>query len=285
MKLKLTTREDYQQRINVLVEYINNHLEDDIDLNRLAEMSGFSLWHFHRIVRAFLGEPLGAFIVRMRAETAARLLRYSDLSVQEIAYRVGYGVPSSLSKVFRQFYGISPIEYRNHKEHVIMKRTVELRPDLNVISKVETIPAQQVVYVRLSGDYPSHDFCGAWRKLYKFVYENKIENTMGHICVYHDDPKVTPTEKLRTDVCLTVTGPVVPRGEVGVKEIPAGKYAVFTYKGPYDHLYAVYNTIYAHWLPELGCALRDAPNFEKYVNDPDHAAPEDLITEICIPVE
>ena len=115
MEQKLSTKEEYVKRINVIVEYINNHLGENIDLGILSEMSGFSPWHFHRIVRAFLGEPIGAFITRMRVETAARLLRYSELPVQDIAFRVGYDVRSSLSKSVRLFYGISPNQYRKNK--------------------------------------------------------------------------------------------------------------------------------------------------------------------------
>lgn len=88
MRIKTTTKTEYQQRINVLVEYINSHLGEDIDLNKLAEISGFSRWHFHRIFAEFLGEPVGTFIVRMRVETAARLLRYTEIPVKEIAYKV-----------------------------------------------------------------------------------------------------------------------------------------------------------------------------------------------------
>ena len=45
----------------------------------------------------------------------------ADISVGDIAYRIGYGAPSSLSKAFRQFYSISPNEYRNNKEYTIMR--------------------------------------------------------------------------------------------------------------------------------------------------------------------
>ena len=121
MEQRPATTEEYQRKVNILVEYINNHLSETIDLDILAEMSGFSPWHFHRIVKAFLGENIGAFIVRMRVETAARLLRHSDMPVQEISWRVGYDVPSSLSKVFKQFYGISPNGYRKNKDYIIMR--------------------------------------------------------------------------------------------------------------------------------------------------------------------
>ena len=103
---KKTTREEYQKCVNAVVDYINLHLGEEIDLKSLAKISHFSPFYFHRIMKAFLGEPIGTFIVRTRTEAAARLLRYSDLPITDIAYRIGYSSPSSLSKVFKQFYGI-----------------------------------------------------------------------------------------------------------------------------------------------------------------------------------
>ncbi|MDR3226182.1 MAG: helix-turn-helix transcriptional regulator [Prevotellaceae bacterium] len=68
-------------------------------------------------MKAYLGEAVGTFIVRMRVETAAKLLRYTNMSISDIAYQVGYDVPSSLSKTFKMFYNISPNEYRNNKKN------------------------------------------------------------------------------------------------------------------------------------------------------------------------
>ena len=78
MQTKTSTRDEYLKRINVVVEYINNHLDSELDLNKLADISNLSPCHFHRITKAFLGEPLGLFITRMRVETSARLLRYTQ---------------------------------------------------------------------------------------------------------------------------------------------------------------------------------------------------------------
>ena len=57
------------------------------------------------------------------------------------------------------------------------------------------------------------------------------------------------------------------------------------YKGSYEYLQAVYDTIYAKKLPEMGCTLRDEPSYERYLNDPRNTKPENLLTEICIPVQ
>ena len=96
MQQKKTTQEEYQKCVNAVIEYINQHLGEDIDLKSLARISNFSPFYFHRIMKAFLGEPIGTFIVRTRTEAAARLLRYSNIPIADIAYRIGYSSPSSI---------------------------------------------------------------------------------------------------------------------------------------------------------------------------------------------
>ncbi|KAA6315295.1 Right origin-binding protein [termite gut metagenome] len=286
MEQRISTKEDYQKRVNIVIEYINNHLNKDIDLDILAEKSNFSKWHFQRMMKAYLGEPIGTYIMRVRVETAAKLLRYSEMSVSEIAYQVGYDVPSSLSKAFRLFYNISPNEYRNNKNYTIMK-PLQLSENLNLkVPKVLTLEPKQAIYLKLTGDYQTLDFCGAWNKLWQYVKENKLYSTgIEHIAIYHDDPKVTEAEKLRADICLALPKKVEPKGEIGVKTIEGGKYAMFLYQGSYEHLGAVYDTIYAKWLPEGGEKLRNYHCFEKYLNNPDNTAPEKLKTEIYVPIE
>lgn len=285
MQQKTSTREEYLKRINILVEYINNHLDENIDLELLAKMSNFSPYHFHRIVKAFLGESIGAFIVRMRIETAARLLRYSDMSVQDVAYKVGYDVPSSLSKVFKQFYGISPNSFRNNKIYTIMK-PLQLNPELKLKEKVINLEPRQVIYIRLTGDYQKNDYCGAWEKLWGYVKEAGLFSAgIEHICIYHDDPQVTDAEKLRTDVCLILPKKAQPKGEIGVKTLVGGKYAVYLYQGSYENLGMVYDTIYGKYLPDGGYKLALEPGFEKYLNHPDRTASDKLKTEIYVPIQ
>lgn len=286
MQQRPETKEDYQKRINLICDYISNHLEEDIELNVLADIAGFSPYHFHRIVKAFLGEPVGAYITRMRMETAARLLRYTDMPVQEIAWRIGYSVPSSLSKVFRQFYDISPNEYRNNKNHIIMK-PVTLNPEVKLKApRIVNLEAKQVIYIRQTGHYKNNDYCGSFTRLWNYVKEQKLFSAgIECLCIYHDDPKVTEPDKLRTDICLALHKSATPKGEIGVKEIAGRKYAMFVYQGPYSNLEAVYDSIYSEWLPKEGHKIGMAAGFEKYLNNPEKTEPEKLKTEIYIPIE
>lgn len=285
METKKTTREEYQKCVNAVVDYINLHLGEEIDLKSLAKISHFSPFYFHRIMKAFLGEPVGTFIVRTRTETAARLLRYTDLPIADIAYRIGYSSSSSLSKVFKQFYGISPLEYRNNKNFVIMKPAI-IHSELKLKREIKELPVRNMIYIRLFGDYKLNDYCGTWMRLQQFVQEEKLP--MGEVmpyCIFHDDPKVTPIEKLRTDVCMVMPTAVAPKGNIGFKQLPAGRYAIFLYKGSYEHLQSVYDTIYGKYIPEMECTFRDEASAERYLNHPADTAPDELLTEIYIPIE
>ncbi|GHV52387.1 AraC family transcriptional regulator [Bacteroidia bacterium] len=286
MEQRVSTKADYLRRVNLVTEYINKHLDEDIDLEKLAEISNFSKWHFQRIMKAYLGEPIGTYIMRVRVETAARLLRYSDMPVSEIAYQIGYDTPSSLSKTFRLFYQISPSEYRNNKNYTIMK-SLQLNEHLNLNApKVQVLEPKQAIYLKLTGNYQSLDFTGAWGKLWQYVEENKLQPAdFEHIAIYYDDPKVTEESKLRTDICLVLPQKAEPKGEIGVKVIEGGKYAIFLYTGSYERLNEVYDAIFAQWLPESGEKLRNYDCFEKYCNDPACTPPEKLETEIYVPVE
>lgn len=286
MQNKPVTRDEYMRRINIVEEYINAHLDEKLDLCKLAELSCLSPFHFHRITKAFLGEPIGAYISRTRVETAARLLRYTDLPVQEVAFHIGYEVPSSLTKIFNQYYGVSPMEFRNDKNFIIMKPAI-INPALNLKTpKIVELEDQNVIYIRATGDYSVLDFEGAYTRLWACVKAQKLFTAgIQHVCVYHDDPKVTEADKLRTDICLVIHKPAKAEGEIGVKSLPGGRYAVFLYQGPYSNHGSVYDTIFGHWLPDSGMQLRDTACFEKYLNHPNPDAPEKTKTEIYVPVQ
>lgn len=287
MKNKPTTTNDYQRRLNLVVEYIRTHLDEPIDLRTLADVSAFSPYHFHRIVSTLLGEPIGEFIVRTRIETAARLLRYMDLSVTEIACRVGYDAPSSLSKAFRRFFGISPKTYRLTKNRPMMNSITQPDTEIRLSKpKIRKIPAKTVAYLRAQGNYSQVDYGASFTRLWSYVKEHKLYSAgIENLVIYHNDPDISEAGNLRCDVCLALPKGPVAEGEIGVKEIAGGEYAVFLYTGPYTGLGSAYKRICGEWLPASGRELRDSPCFEKYINHPDRVPAEKLKTEIYIPVQ
>ena len=101
----------------------------------------------------------------------------------------------------------------------------------------------------------------------------------------HDDPHITPADKLRFDCCVTVGDDFQPEGEVGVQTVGGGEYAVLTHRGPYERLGECYRLLYGTWLPASGREPRHEPPFEVYHNSPGNISPEDLLTDIYVPLE
>ena len=282
--MKNITYNDYVQRINKVVAYINNHLDETLDLKTLANEAALSDFHFHRIFKALKGEAIGGYITRLRLEATARLLRYTALTIEEIAFNIGYETPASLSKAFKKQYGISPTEYRTNKDTYIMKKEI-INPDLALKTpKIVTLEPKNLIYVALTGAYGSLDYGKAYEQLWAVIKAQKLfTKGIESICISYDDPKITEGSLQRSDVCLAIHKPASPQEEVSCKTLAGGKYAVFFYQGSYENLSQVYDTA-VRWVIDHQYTLREEPFFEKYLNDARRTPKEKLKTEIYIPI-
>jgi AraC family transcriptional regulator len=107
-------REEYIARINRVLDYIENHIGEELRLDQLARVANFSPYHFHRIFRSLVGEPLSRFIQRVRLERAAnKLAEQPRLTVTEIAFACGFASSSSFARSFRDFFAMSPTQWRD----------------------------------------------------------------------------------------------------------------------------------------------------------------------------
>ena len=277
--MKNITYNDYIQRINKVVAYINNHLDETLDLKTLANEAALSDFHFHRIFKALKGEAIGGYITRLRLEATARLLRYTALTIEEIAFNIGYETPASLSKAFKKQYGISPTEYRTNKDTYIMKKEI-INPDLALKApKIVTLEPKNLIYVALTGAYGSLDYGKAYEQLWAVIKDQKLfTKGIESICISYDDPKITEGSLQRSDVCLAIHKPASPQDEVSCKTLAGGKYAVFFYQGSYENLSQVYDTA-VRWVIDHQYTLREEPFFEKYLTAARRTPKEKLITE------
>lgn len=282
--MKNITYNDYVQRINKVVAYINNHLDETLDLKTLANEAALSDFHFHRIFKALKGEAIGGYITRLRLEATARLLRYTALTIEEIAFNIGYETPASLSKAFKKQYGISPTEYRTNKDTYIMKKEI-INPDLALKApKIVTLEPKNLIYVALTGAYGSLHYGKAYEQLWAVIKAQKLfTKGIESICISYDDPKITEGSLQRSDVCLAIHKPATPQEEVSCKTLAGGKYTVFFYQGSYENLSQVYDTA-VRWVIDHEYTLREEPFFEKYLNDARRTPKEKLKTEIYIPI-
>lgn len=287
MPVKQITKQEHQKKINMVIDYISNHLDEKLDLDKLSSISAISPYHFHRIMKAYVGEPIGSYIIRCRVETSSHLLRYSSHQIDEIAYKMGYDSPTSFTKAFKKHIGVSPSEFRNTKEIYAMKTDITnsvLPKSYSLKPKIVDRETKKAIYVRLIGDYRSNNYNQAWEKIWKFIKEKHLfgfnQECLG---VSYNDPNITESDKCQYDCCVTIGKDIKPEGEIGVKDIEGGRYAVFKFKGRPDYIEAIYNVIFKTWLPQNNCELRNAPSFEKYIKF-SKSNPEKNKTEVYIPI-
>lgn len=138
----------------------------------------------------------------------------------------------------------------------------------------------------------NNDFTGAageaFDALIGFIEANglwpQVDQCLG---IQPDDSSTTPPEENRyyAGFILREGSKVEPSGEVGLYALDAGRCAVFMHKCSYETLWQTWNAAYREWLPASGEELRDAPPYEVYLYDKCKTRPEDLRTEIHIPIK
>ncbi|MFQ5489486.1 MAG: GyrI-like domain-containing protein [Phycisphaerae bacterium] len=294
------THETYQRRVLRVLVYIQSHLDEALDLQALARVAHFSPYHFHRIFRGLVGEAVKQHIRRLRLERAAYRLKFTEQPVTRIAFEAGYETHEAFSRRFREMFDASPSKFRQaHRAlHYPAAATgVHYTPDGAVQEfhaietgaeamevRIEMLEPMRVAFFRHLGPYDQVG--GTWMKLMNWAGGRGLmgpETVTFGIC--HDDPEVTPPEKIRYDACIRVGREVEAEADLAIQEILGGRYAVARHQGPYATLGDTYLRMFGQELASRKYEARSAPCLEFYLNSPMNTAPEDLLTDVYVPVE
>lgn len=297
--MRSDTERAYHERILRVLVFIQQHLDEALSLEELAQVAHFSPYHFHRIFRGLVGESVMEHIRRLRLERAAHRLKFGDQPVTRLAFEAGFETLEAFSRAFRAMFGEPPSRFREIHRGLPFPATasgVHFHPDGKVEDfqpivagrpvevRVETVAPMRVAFVRHIGPYAAVG--SAWERLFRWAMSRgQLGPQLCMLGVVYDDPEVTPPDRVRYDACLTVGSTCSPEGDVGVQEIGGGDFAIVEHRGPYDRLGETYARLCGEWLPASGCELRTAPPFEAYLNSPRDSAPEELRTLVHLPLE
>lgn len=245
---------EYQRRINMVTEHMNNNLAEPLDIDKLARISGFSQFHFHRIFTAMIGESVICYLRRIRLERAAILLiSQRNLSILDVALECGFSSAAVFDRRFKSYFGMSPSEY---KAIDVFKN----RPASNTRNCSENIKNPSEIHIKeITGTYVL--FIKCYKGYNKMIY--KAFETLWHyseqkglitpetwaIGIPYDSPIVTQDNQCRFDACITIAHPVDTAGEIGCKYIEGGRYVVAASSGDETAIINVYNYLYGEWLP------------------------------------
>ena len=284
---RASTAADYSRRLVRVAEHIGENLDRRIELDELAEIACFSVYHFHRIYRAMMGETVHETAMRLRMQRASSDLKRSDRPMLEIARRAGYGSVAAFARAFRSHFGAPPTAFRGQDRG---QSGGGAPPGARVILEpvaILQIPPLRIVAIRYKGPLPeigvTFERLRAWARP-----RGLIDTQSNALAVFHDDGEPqSPTAELMVDVDVgMVVGPDVEGDDlVTVMEIAGGRHSVLSFRGPYSANDAAYQALFGHWLPASGEEPADAPHYEFYVNDIHYTGPADLVTELRLPLK
>lgn len=313
----MTLRTSHVSRINAAIDYVDAHLAEPLDFQKLAAVAHFSPWHFHRLFQAMTGETLAERVRRRRLEAAAiRLLIAPPATVLGVALDVGFGSAEVFTRTFKAHFGVTPGAWRKgafrtwaeqrrvelsrlhrdahgtgqaldetFREQERLRRRERAPAAASVGVTLRTLPAAHVAYMRHIGPYGDPRIGRMWRRFVAWSAAAGMATGGAFFGVSHDSPDVTAPDKCRYDACVTVDAGFRPHGEIGVQDVAGGLYACTAFSGTQDRIYGAWLRLYGEWLPESDYQPDDRPAVEAYGTavqlDADTGA---FVCELCLPV-
>ncbi len=277
------TADRYQQKLDQVVDYIYDNLEEDVRIETLAEVACLSPYHWHRIYKSMRGETVAKTIKRLRLQRAADRLANSDMPIADIASRSQYTTAESFNRAFKAEFNLPPAAYRERGSHAKFKRAMaENNADGFAVQMVD-FPETVCACVAHTGSYMKID--QAMGKLFAQLQEHNLlnENTQ-MMALFLDDPELTETEALQSFACSPIDLSTSLPTTLEAKTLQAQQVARLRYQGPYADMSQAYQWLYGVWLPQSGYQPADAPCIERYLNNPQEVAPIELLTDIMLPL-
>ena len=97
-----------RHRLGWVIDYIETHLSEDINLSDLALVAGLSKFHFSRLFTDAIGLTPHKYVLKRRIEKATQVLKQGDLTIAQVAYAFGFTDQSHFTRVFKQVKGMTP---------------------------------------------------------------------------------------------------------------------------------------------------------------------------------
>lgn len=275
---------EWIQSINKAIEYMENHLTEDIRCEEVAGYVHISVFHFQRTFNLLTGMTVGEYIRKRRLSLAGEELTKQDAKVLDVALKYAYHSPESFAKAFTRFHRITPGQAKKGGElksfnKLVVKISVEGGTIMDYrIEKKEGF--RLLVYAKMFTDESSEKGIPAfWEEYYQKEIYKKAPGYLG-ICAQEKDGA---GEFMYGIGCDADGVKEIPEG-FQIINIPAYTWAIFKCVGPTpDAIQKTWEVIYREWLPGAEYDLIPDYDIENYLPG-DNTSP-DYVSEIWIPVK
>ncbi|OJF99505.1 AraC family transcriptional regulator [Rhizobium sp. 58] len=278
-----------------VLDHIDRHLDDDLDLEAVSNVAAFSKYHFHRQFTANFGLSVHRYVQLDRMKRASYGLAYDAQSVTDIAMDAGYDAPDAFARAFRQRFGQSPSSFRKSPDWEpwlvafgpldnasckLMQKT--FTPIDVTIRDVTTTP---VAIMQHRGNPAT---IGA--TIQRFIVWRKTtglsRKTSPTFNIFHSDPRTTHPDEYRLDLCVGTDRAIEANGEqIEAGTIPGGRCAVLRVVGNTDNLEPAALYLYRDWLTASGEEARDFPLYCQRLSFFPKVPEYEAVAELFLPLK
>ena len=263
---KKETSLEHSKICNDLLNYINENIQTDINIDTLSMEFSVSKFHLHRIFKEQMGKNIYETIKDIRLQKASNLLitnKYSTIT--QVASMCGYASQTSFIRAFKQRFNQTPKQWRNggYKIYSNMilgtSKTASLaKVDFSHLqAKIVKTKPLKAYYIRQKGYNKKAK--QTWQKLQAWIYTNDLKY-YEQIGIYHDNPIITPLDDCHYVACV-VTKEKLTNTSLPSFTIPPIVCAVFEVEGKYGDILNLIQWVYHNWLPNSGYETNTIPSY------------------------
>lgn len=279
---------EWIERLNSAIEYIEENLEDDVDLDRLAMIACCSTFHFQRMFSYIANVPLSEYIRRRRMTKAAFDLQNGDDKVIDIALKYGYSSPTAFNRAFQNMHGVSPSQARAKgtiiKAFPPISFTITIKGDVEMNYRIEQKDSFRIVGI---GEALHKDIEKNFEIVPKMWGAAAANGTIEGLLPLMN---AEPMGVLGVSACfgddnwryyIAVASDKSVDDKLEEYTVPASTWAIFYGEGSMpDSIQELEKRIVTEWLPTSGYEYGNAPDIELYMT----ADPQNAKFEVWLPV-
>ncbi|MEH2958342.1 AraC family transcriptional regulator [Candidatus Merdisoma sp. JLR.KK006] len=277
---------EWVERLNDSMRYIEEHLTEEMDYERLGRIACCSAYHFQRMFTYMAGITLSEYVRRRKMSLAAVDLQGGKEKIVDIAEKYGYHSPTAFNRAFQGVHGIAPSAVRSEgvsvKSFPPLAFTIAVKGAEEMNYRIETKESFRIVGVSA----PLQQEVEKNFMVVPQMWQDAVTNgTIEKLAGLMDTP---PMGLLGVSACgneeqwkyfIAVSSTKKAEG-FEEYQIPASAWAIFPGSGTNQSIQELEQRIISEWLPTSGYEYANAPDVEVYLN-PD---PQNAQYEVWIPV-
>ncbi|RPF53943.1 AraC family transcriptional regulator [Aquisalibacillus elongatus] len=279
------------KRMTDSIEYIEEHLNEQLDIDYVAAVAFLSKFHYQRLFHMLTGITVSEYIRKRRLTRAAQELVAGEGKIIDLAIKYGYDTPESFSRAFRNIHGISPSQARKEgkslKAFPKLSFQIQLKGDEELNYKIVKKEGFKVVGKELrtstKGGENLKKIPVFWEESHENGTVQKLEKHAGDLGVLGICMDFTPELEELSYIIAIEKPEYEPMDGLVEKHVPSATWAVFESVGAMpDAIKNVWQRIFSEWFPSTGYEHAGGPEIEVYPNE--DAYSDDYRCEVWIPI-